>query len=362
MKKTGYKPYLIAVLLLISSGLLSGCLFEGEQTLEKMDAPEETTVTEPEMDSEAASPEGETKEEGETTEEESVSGTVERELYLLDANGMVVPQTLELPASEEAATQALEYLVKDGPVTNLLPNGFQAVLPAGTEILGLNPEADGTMVVDVSPEFKNYEEKDEQKILQAMTYTLTQFENVKRIKLWINGHEQDVMPVGGTPLTDGVSRSNGINIHVGDQTDVVDSEAVTVYFPTQNGDQVYQVPVTTRVKKDDDNYSSVVQALLNGPALGTSLLHPFNEGAQVTGTDLKNGVLKLSFNEAILSGEKQKSLSDEALASLVMSLTDLSDVESVEVQVEGTEQVMKESGEPLVEPVSRSDINKAEEL
>ncbi|MCA0969890.1 GerMN domain-containing protein [Halobacillus litoralis] len=365
MKSLGFKPVVIAVFLLLATGLLSGCLFEGEQTLEKMDSPEQAVNTTPDKELEEEAPEQEEApsegEEGAEETEES-SQTVSRELYLMDENGMIAPQTIELPASQEAAAQALEYLVKDGPVTNLLPTGFQAVLPAGTEVLGLNPESDGTMVVDLSEEFKNYDAKDEQKILEAMTYTLTQFEGIERIKLWINGFEQDVMPVDGTPVSSGVSRSNGINVQVSDHVDVVNTEAVTVYFPSQSGNHIYQVPVTTRVEKSDDVYSTVVQALLGGPALETSLLQPFNEGAEVLKTELHNGVLSLSFNEAILTGQDQPTLSDAALASLVMSLTDLEEVESVEVNVEGTEQVISELGKPLVEPVTRSDINQAVEM
>ena len=56
------------------------------------------------------------------------------ELYLIDKNGYVVPQTLELPKSEGVAKQALEYLVKDGPVTEILPNGFRAVIPTDTQM------------------------------------------------------------------------------------------------------------------------------------------------------------------------------------------------------------------------------------
>lgn len=362
MKKHGYKPFILAALMLLSTGLLTGCLFEGEQSLEKMDTPEEAVTTTPDPSSEEPQSKGEGEEAEGTEDEESeaTSGTVSRELYLMDANGMIAPQTLELPVSEEVATQALEYMVKDGPVTNLLPNGFEAVLPAGTEILGLNTEEDGTLVVDVSEEFKNYEAQDEEKILQAMTYTLTQFDNVKRIKLWINGHEQAVMPVDGTPISKGVSRSDGINHHVGVQTDVMNSEAVTVYFPAQNGEQVYQVPVTTRVEKGTDEYTSMVNALLEGPELGSSLMNPFHEGAEMVSSKLDSGVLTLSFNEKILTGADNPSLSDAALASLVMSLTDLSDVESVDVHVDGTEQVISEAGEPLAEPVSRQDINGAE--
>ncbi|MCA0982556.1 GerMN domain-containing protein [Halobacillus yeomjeoni] len=360
MKKYWVKPFVFALFIFLAM-VLSGCLFEGEQALEKMDTPHEDVTTEVDPNKDEPAPEGEGESSGDS-EQPKESSTVQREIYLMDRHGMIVPRTIELPASAEVAKQSLEYMVKDGPVTELLPNGFQAVLPAGTQILGLNPEADGTLVVDVSQEFKNYDAKDEQKILQAMTYTLTQFDNVKRIKLWINGHEQDVMPVGGTPITNGVSRSDGINIHVGDHTDVINSQAVTVYFPSQNGKEVYHVPVTTRVKKGEDVYSTVVQALLNGPEIGSALLHPFNEGAEVLDANVQNGILSLSFNEALLTGQDLPSLSDAALSSLVMSLTELEDVDSIEVKVDGSELVMSESGEPIVEPVSRGDLTPAESM
>ncbi|MCP3025512.1 GerMN domain-containing protein [Halobacillus sp. A5] len=355
MKTWGIKPLLI--LALISMGLLTGCLFEGEQSLEEMDGPPEeeaanTDVTNEEIEND----------DGEEIEEEE-SSTVERELYLLDSNGMVVPQTLELPASETVAAQALEYLVKDGPVTELLPSGFQAVLPAGTQIQGVNLKDDGTMIVDVSPEFEEYESEDEEKILQAMTYTLTQFDGVEKIKLWINGHELDTMPVSGTPISEGVSRSDGINLQESAVNDVVNSEPVTVYYPSQqDGQEVYHVPVTTRVASGDDVYTSVVQTLLNGPDLGTSLLQPFNDGAEVNEAQLNEGVLEVSFNEAMLTGEESKALSGEALTSLVMSLTNLPDVESVQVKVDGVEEVLNEAGEVISEPVTLNDVTEVQGL
>ena len=108
------------------------------------------------------------------------------ELYLIDKNGLVVPQTLELPKTESVAKQALEYLVKNGPVTEMLPNGFQAVLPADTKI-SVNVK-DKVATVDFSNEFKNYQAEDELKILQSITWTLTQFDSIEKVKLQMNGH------------------------------------------------------------------------------------------------------------------------------------------------------------------------------
>src|SRR5699024_11176395 len=93
------------------------------------------------------------------------------------------------------------------------PNGFQAVLPAETEIIGVNLDDEGTLTVDVSEEFTGYDASEELQILQAMTHTLIQFDSVERIKLWINGEVQTEMPVGGTPISEGYSKSNGINIY-----------------------------------------------------------------------------------------------------------------------------------------------------
>src|SRR5699024_11288288 len=62
-------------------------------------------------------------------------------------------------------------------------------------------------------------------LLYFMTYTLTQFENVDKIQLRINGHTQEEMPVNGTPIKEGYTRANGINLKESDTLDLVDSRS-----------------------------------------------------------------------------------------------------------------------------------------
>lgn len=337
----------------------TGCgLFQGEQTLEEIDVPVGQTTDIVQTDDAVEQETTETTDEEQdadvtTTEVE----TVPRELYLINEEGMVVPQTMELPKTEsnEVATQVLEYLIKDGPVTNSLPSGFEAVLPAGTQILGLNLEEDGTLVVDLSKEFTEYLPEEEQQIIQAMTYTLTQFDNVNKINLWINGFEQKEMPVNGTPLTDGYSRANGINVYNADGVDLMDSKAVTLYYPTQQGEQIYYVPVTQHVEMIDDNvYQSVVQALLDGPSYDLGLLNVFNTRATIMEEPtIEDGVLQVTFSKEILSDEASGAISDEVMETLVLTLTDQINVEAVSVNVDDVEQVFNEHGVPYSEPVSR---------
>src|SRR5690625_2730061 len=160
MKKISSIIQFVFVLIFIL--LLSGCL-KGEQTLGEMngdlnDSSEAETIKDTaDEENDVEQVEENVEEDKEENEGVDVNEFVERQLYLIDADGMVVPQTLSVPMDESKAVakQVLTYLIKDGPVTEFLPNGFQAVLPANTEILGLKLLDDGTLIVDVSDDFNN---------------------------------------------------------------------------------------------------------------------------------------------------------------------------------------------------------------
>ena len=66
--------------------------------------------------------------------------------------------------------------------------------------------------VDFSKEFKDYQAEDEMKILQSITWTLTQFDSIEKVKLQMNGHPLEEMPVNGTPISGELSRNDGINL------------------------------------------------------------------------------------------------------------------------------------------------------
>lgn len=365
MKKIISYPFL--TILLISVLLLSACgMFKGEQgTMEDMDPPPEQANLVEDLKSitDGESEEADEEEGVEEDDEEDSSGStgesVKRTLYLLDQNELVVPVEVDLPTpnNKEVARQVLEYLVEDGPVSSILPNGFQAVLPSGTDILQINLDEEGTLVVDMSEEFANYEAEKEKKILEAMTFTLTQFENVNNVKVWINGHEQQTMPVNGTPLHEGYSRAKGINVHVADAVDFMESKATTLYFPMQaNNEEVYFVPVTQHVPIDQDNeLHSIVQALLEGPSFDLPLQKYINTGAQLESEPLLNseGVLSLQFNENILSNSEKGVIADEVMESIVLTMTELENVDAIEVSAGNHQAVISESGQAYEEPVTR---------
>lgn len=339
MSKNKMKP--LVTVMLASTLLVSGCgLFGGEEQ-KKVDPPKSVTVNDKKTSEET------------TAKKEEAETEVKTELYLIDKDGYVVPQTLSLPKTTSVAKQALEYLVANGPVTDLLPNDFRAVLPEDTQV-SVNIK-DGVAVVDFSKEFKNYKPEDEMKILEAVTWTLTQFDTVKKVKLQMNGHELTEMPVNGTPISENLSRAGGINIDMADVIDITNTKPVTVYYIGGEEGAYYYVPVTRRVNNSvKDNIVAVVNELVKGPNSKSTLVSEFMPDVKLLeAPKVEGGKVTLNFNENIYSSFEEKEISQHLLNALVLSLTEQKGVESVAVTVKGKAEVVNDKGEKLSEPVTR---------
>ena len=339
------KNVALASTFLASSVLIAGCGLFGNGSKE-IDPPQQENYVENESD----------LKEGEkvTTDETATENSVMTELYLIDKNGYVVPQSIALPNSQGVAKQALQYLVANGPVTDLLPNGFRAVLPADTEV-DVNIK-DGQATVNFSKEFASYQPEDELKILQAVTWTLTQFDSINAVKLQMNGHELKEMPVNKTPIVNEVSRANGINIDTSSVTDITNTVALTVYYLGGESDNYYYVPVTKRISSEEDNMvEAVVHELVKGPNNSSNLLTEFMPDlALLTEPKITNdGKVSLNFNENIYGSFEQEIVSETLIDALVLSLTEQRDIKSVEILVNGKASLLTEDGEKLTEPVIR---------
>ncbi|GGE42464.1 spore germination protein GerM [Pullulanibacillus camelliae] len=286
--------------------------------------------------------------------------TAARQLYLVDANGHVTPQVFNLPQSNEVAKQALSYLIQDGPVSDILPDGFQAVIPAGTTF-SLNLDKEGTLHADFSKEFEDYKAADEQKIMQSITWTLTQFDNIKRVKLSVNGKSLQQMPVAKTPIpTQGLTRADGINVEKNYAGDITNSSSMIVYYTAKSSTgSTYYVPVTERYDNSEDKYTALIDALKNTPIGDNTLQAPFNSDVSLTDKPVINdkGVATLNFNDYLYADSSKKVVSDEALNCLALTFTNQPAITKVAIEVQGKTQVVTESGKPLTQPVGVPNVN-----
>ncbi|MGE5702997.1 MAG: GerMN domain-containing protein [Clostridia bacterium] len=318
----------------VSAILLSGCgLFGPSEETSKIDPPQQTAV---EFDPNVITPPGglqpvpEIPASGEAT----VQTTAHYTVYLLDANGFVVPVMLSLPKEEGPAKQVLAYMVKGGPVQQLLPQGFHAILPEGTKVLGMSIK-EGTATVDFSKEFTKYDPRDEQKIVDAVTRSLTEFGNIKNVTIWVNGTPLTEMPVDKTPISM-LQRSNGVNLELAEGTIPGRSTPVTIYFQAQLNEKLtYYVPVTRLIPQTEDKAKAVVEEFIKGPREGSPLFNSLLSTTRVLGVEQKNGTVVVNLSEEALSYDKGKEANPEALQALVLSVAESTGNQQVQIKVEG---------------------------
>jgi germination protein M len=282
---------------------------------------------------------------------------IQRQLYLSDAAGVLIPQSIGLPQTKDTVRQALQYLVKDGPVTDLLPNGFQAVLPPDTEVTHTSLDAKGNLTVDFSKELVSAE-GDRQQMLQSIVWTATQFDQVKTVTVRIAGKSTSNGATGTTQVVGRhLTRADGINPVFGSLADVTGSSQQTVYYLVADKEKTYQVPVTVRIADQEDILSELVAALIHEPA-SSDFISPFNPDTKlVEKPTISDGIVHLHFNQAIYDSPKAEKISDQALRSLVLTLTGKPGIRQVAIKVGNSERILLESGKVISGPVSRKMVD-----
>lgn len=263
----------------------------------------------------------------------TVSDKVEsRTIYAKDVHGMIAPVTLKLPQSQTPAQMVLEYMVADGPGSKLLPKGFASLLPNGTKVLGMTINKEKLATVDFSKELLQYNEADERKMLEGITWALTTFADVNYVQLRVEGKDLTELPKKGTPLDGPVSRSIGINIEKLPEVDFGQTKAVTLYFMSGNEDYSYYVPVTRHIKRTDQVAEAVMEQLIKGPLTPELLTSTINKTTSVLQIDPTDDVITVNLTGMLDDNQK---VSSEALNSVILSLTENTNASKVQIMIDG---------------------------
>ena len=122
--------------------------------------------------------------------EESISymKTEKSVIYLLDKNNYVARTNVIKKSTEtaELIKEIISYLTIDSDTKDYIPGGFNSLIPKDTKILSMDLK-DGLLKINFSKEFLNIRENDEEKLIEAIVYSLTELENINSITIFIEG-------------------------------------------------------------------------------------------------------------------------------------------------------------------------------
>lgn len=277
-------------------------------------------------------------------------------LYFKDAQGYVAPVGLRIPAKEGIARYSLEFLVDGGPSDGLLPEGFSALIPKGTTIKGMDIR-DGLAIVDFSEHFTQYNAQDERKILEAIAWTLTGYNTIDRVQLWVEGKPLKEMPVDQMPLDEPLTRGMGINLERAEGVNPALASPVTLYFQNQNSENyTYYVPVTRLIPYTDDLTLAAVNELVKGPAEHSQLSEVISSTTEILDVHLTNDVVTVNFGNNLIGLDNK--IAAEALQAVVLSLTEQTGVPKVQIMIDGKSGIATSDNTNYSQPVTRpSQVN-----
>lgn len=252
-------------------------------------------------------------------------------IYLLDSNDYVARTKINSINSNDVIAKAkdlIEGLIIGGSKSNIIPNGFRSIIPSGTTVLDISLESD-TVTVNFSDELLDINEKYEEKMIEAIVYTLTSLDNVDKVIIKVNGEVLTKLPNSGKNLPSVLDKSFGIN-KVYDISSVHNIDSFTVYYVNSYNDNSYYVPVTKYINNDNqDKIKVIIEQLSSAPIYESNLMSFLDVSAKLLDYSLEEEVIKLNFNNAILSDVTNSNILEEVVYTISLSMNDNYGVEEV---------------------------------
>lgn len=264
---------------------------------------------------------------------------VESTIYLVDSNNYVARTSIATCKCDgvDLAKDLVNGLIIGGSKNNIIPNGFRSILPPDVSILNIELN-NKILVIDFSKELLEVNEKDEEKMLEAIIYTLTSIDGIDKVIIKVEGEVLDKLPNSKNNIPTVLDRSYGIN-KIYDLSSLNDIMSYTTYYISTYNDNKYYVPVTKYVNsKDSDIVKVIIKELGSSPIYQTNLMSYLNANTNLNDYELVDNSLSLNFNELLLNEIDKKHILEEVIYTISLSMDNIyNDLESVSFLVNNEE-------------------------
>ena len=162
---------------------------------------------------------------------------VESTIYLVDSNDYVARTTIPTCKCEgvDLAKDLLEGLVVGGTKNNIIPNGFRSIIPPDVTIKDINLQ-ENILTINFSKELLEVNDKDEDKMIESIIYTLTSIDGIDKVIIKVEGEVLNKLPNSKTNIPTVLDKSYGINKSY-DLSNLNDILSYTTYYTS-----TYNVP------------------------------------------------------------------------------------------------------------------------
>ena len=255
-----------------------------------------------------------------------------KSVYLMDKYNYV--SKIKLPIYEdnilEIVKEKISYLIIGNDSNEKIPKEFRGIIPSNTKILDLELN-DNILTINFSKELLNVNEMDEEHMIEAIVFTLTEFDKIDKIKINVEGNALKELPISKKKLPEILDRSYGIN-KIYDFSTLNNLTQTIVYYVNKIGDETYYTPVTKIDNDSRDKVTLVIEELKSNIIYQSNLSSYLNATAVLDKYEIEGDKIILLFNDKIFDANS-KNILEEVKYTISMSLMDNIGVKEVVFRV-----------------------------
>ncbi len=257
-------------------------------------------------------------------------------IYLLDNHNYLSKTSIKVTEekTESLAHELLETMIMEGKNSDQIPSGFRAILPNDTKINAISFQGD-TLKIDLSKEFLEVSKELEEKVIEAIVYTMTSIEEVNYLLLYQDGKLLTFLPQNKITLPSTLNRDIGINkdYHL---TSTKDIQSTTIYYLHKYNDDFFYTPITT-ISNDSREKIEIIIDELGSSIPKENLMSFLNSNAHLLSYAIEDEKMIVCFDDSIFNDLESKDILEEVLYTISLSIYDNYEVEEVIFEVEEEE-------------------------
>ena len=256
-------------------------------------------------------------------------------IYLIDENDFIGMTEISSASNSnnEKIEEILNSLIINSPLSNNLPKGFKAIIPENTKILNYELK-DGLLKINFSKEFLNIDEENEEKMIEAIIYSLTTIKDINKIMIFVDNNHLDELPNSHKKLDLYLDRSYGIN-KIYDITTFNNTKVVTVYHLNKNNDYYY-IPITYVVNSEEDKVEIIINNLKSNKLNSSNLLSHLNYQVELMNFEKNENEILLNFNDVLFESIYNGKLKEEVKYAIAYSIYDTIGISNITFEINST--------------------------
>ena len=249
------------------------------------------------------------------------------DVFLLDKNSYVSLTKVVLTEKEieNKAKELLNILIIGN--SNKVPNGFKAIIPPDTKILSLKYD-EGLIKVDFSSELLDINKDKEEKMIEAIVYTLTSIDDVNKVIIYVEGEILTKLPKTKENLPSTLDRTFGINKEY-DFHKVSNITDVTIYYVNKYDNNTYYVPVTKYLNDSRDKITIIIDQLGANFNYHQNLMSYLNNNVKLLSSSIDKKTMRLEFNDYIFDDITTEEVLEEVIYTISLSARENYDLDEI---------------------------------